>query len=43
MELCHGRVRLGIRKRFFSQRCWGTKQVPQRMGTTLELPELKEC
>lgn len=40
LELCQGRVRLDIRKRFFPQRVQGGAE--QGMATAARLPELQE-
>ena len=44
MELGQGRVRLGVRKRFYTERVlrhWD--RIPRAMVRALSLPEFKKC
>ena len=35
MELCQGRVRLGVRKRFFTRVWWAWNRLSRTVGTAL--------
>ena len=42
MELCQGRGRLGVRRRFFTRGWWAWNRLPRAVGTAPGL-EFKEC